>query len=142
MLGALLPQTTPVRICPGLAQACGPAAEVSKAITLQPDQVSFALGEHYAKRYSFARNHTEIAHMTLAPMSLLGWLIIGAIAGWLAGVIVSGYGFGLIGIVGALIGGLVFPSLGIFPVSPTGDLVAATVGAVILLVLLGLLRRT
>ncbi len=48
--------------------------------------------------------------MTLAPMSFLGWLIIGALAGWLAGKIVEGYGFGfigniVIGILGACIGG-------------------------------------
>jgi uncharacterized membrane protein YeaQ/YmgE (transglycosylase-associated protein family) len=79
-------------------------------------------------------------------MSLLGWLIIGAIAGWLAGRIVEGYGFGLlgnivVGIVGAVIGGLLFPRLGMFPVTSLGDLIAATCGAVILLVVIGLVRR-
>jgi uncharacterized membrane protein YeaQ/YmgE (transglycosylase-associated protein family) len=47
----------------------------------------------------------------LAPESILGWIVVGAIAGWLAGVLVKGYGFGLIGnivvgILGAGIGGL------------------------------------
>jgi uncharacterized membrane protein YeaQ/YmgE (transglycosylase-associated protein family) len=84
--------------------------------------------------------------MELAPMSFIGWLIIGALAGWLAGRIVEGYGFGLvgnivIGIVGACIGGLILPKLGIIPTTTGGNLLAATLGAVILLVLLGILRR-
>jgi uncharacterized membrane protein YeaQ/YmgE (transglycosylase-associated protein family) len=82
----------------------------------------------------------------LAPESIVAWLVIGAIAGWLAGQIVRGYGFGLIGnivvgIVGAAIGGVVLPRLGIFPVSTAGDIIAAIIGAVILLLLIGLVRR-
>ncbi len=84
--------------------------------------------------------------MELAPMSFLGWLIIGALAGWLAGKIVVGYGYGLvgnivIGILGACIGGLILPKLGIVPQSTGANFVAATLGAVILLFLLGLLRQ-
>ena len=50
--------------------------------------------------------------------SLIVWLIVGAVAGWLAGLIVKGYGFGLIGnivvgIVGAFIAGWLLPRLGI-----------------------------
>ena len=82
----------------------------------------------------------------LAPMSFLGWLFIGALAGWLAGRIVEGYGFGLvgnivIGIIGACIGGLILPKLGIIPTTTGGNFLAATAGAVVLLVLLGILRR-
>jgi uncharacterized membrane protein YeaQ/YmgE (transglycosylase-associated protein family) len=78
--------------------------------------------------------------------SLLIWLLIGAIAGWLAGVIVKGYGFGLlgniaIGIVGAAIGGWVFGALGIITVGFLGAIIGATVGAVILLFLIRLIRR-
>jgi len=74
-------------------------------------------------------------------------LIVGAIAGWLAGKIVSGYGYGLIGnivigIVGALIAGFLFPRLGI---SLGGGILAsivfATLGAVILLALIRLVKR-
>jgi uncharacterized membrane protein YeaQ/YmgE (transglycosylase-associated protein family) len=84
--------------------------------------------------------------MTLAPMSFLGWLIIGALAGWLAGRIVEGYGFGfvgniVIGILVACIGGLILPQLGIVPESTGGNFIAATLGAVILLVVLGLVQR-
>lgn len=79
--------------------------------------------------------------------SLLVWLIVGAIAGWLAGLIVKGYGFGLlgnivVGIIGAVIAGWLFPRLGI--ALGTGIIAAiinAVVGAVILLVIIGLIRR-
>lgn len=82
----------------------------------------------------------------LAPMSFLGWLFIGAVAGWLAGKIVSGYGFGLvgnivIGILGACVGGLVLPQLGFIPQSTGANFLAATLGAVMLLFVLGLLQR-
>ena len=79
--------------------------------------------------------------------TLLIWVVVGAVAGWLAGLIVKGYGFGLlgnivVGIVGAFVGGWLF---GYFSVSiGTGlvpAIVAATTGAVVILVLLGLVRR-
>jgi uncharacterized membrane protein YeaQ/YmgE (transglycosylase-associated protein family) len=79
--------------------------------------------------------------------ALLIWLIIGAVAGFLAGVIVKGYGFGvvgniLVGIVGAFIASLLFPRLGFFPGGDIlGQIIAATIGAVVLLVLIGLIRR-
>jgi uncharacterized membrane protein YeaQ/YmgE (transglycosylase-associated protein family) len=79
--------------------------------------------------------------------SLIVWLIIGAIAGWLAGLIVKGFGFGLIGnivvgIVGAFIAGFLLPRLGI--VIGSGIIAAiinAVIGAVILLVIVGLIRK-
>ena len=79
--------------------------------------------------------------------SLIILLIVGAIAGWLAGVIVKGYGFGLIGnivvgILGAGIAGILAPRLGLYTASTGGNIVAATVGALILLFLIGLVRRT
>jgi uncharacterized membrane protein YeaQ/YmgE (transglycosylase-associated protein family) len=80
-------------------------------------------------------------------MGIIIWLIIGALAGWLAGLIVKGFGFGLlgnivVGIVGAVIAGFLFPRLGI----PIGggfvrDVISATLGAVVLLVIIGLVRR-
>jgi uncharacterized membrane protein YeaQ/YmgE (transglycosylase-associated protein family) len=74
-------------------------------------------------------------------MSLLWTLIIGAIAGWLAGTLVKGRGFGLIvdiivGIVGAFIGGWVFGLLGLTAWGLLGQLCMATLGAVILLVII------
>ena len=79
--------------------------------------------------------------------SLLVFLIVGAIAGWLAGLIVKGFGFGLlgnivVGIVGALIAGLIFPTLG-FALGGgiLAAIVHATIGAVILLVIIRLVKR-
>lgn len=78
---------------------------------------------------------------------LLITLIIGAVAGFLAGVIVKGSGFGLIGniivgIVGALVAGFLFPRLGIaFGGGIINAIISATIGAVIILVIVGLVRR-
>jgi len=82
------------------------------------------------------------------PMqTLLIWLLVGAVAGWLAGVIVKGGGFGLlgdivVGIVGAFIGGWLLPRLGIhFGVGMVSIIASATIGAVVLLLVLRLVRR-
>jgi uncharacterized membrane protein YeaQ/YmgE (transglycosylase-associated protein family) len=80
-------------------------------------------------------------------MGILASLIIGAVAGWLAGLIVRGAGFGLIGnivvgIIGALVAGWLLPQLGIVLASGTlGSILDATVGAVIVLVVLSLIKR-
>lgn len=79
--------------------------------------------------------------------SLLVFIIIGAIAGWLAGLIVKGYGFGLIGnivvgIVGAFIAGWLFPTIGLtLGGGVLANIIHATIGAVILLVLLKLVKQ-
>lgn len=81
-------------------------------------------------------------------MGFIAWLIIGAIAGWLAGVLVKGGGFGVlidivVGIVGAFIGGWLAGELGIQIGSGwIASIVTATVGAVILLFILRLIKRT
>ncbi len=82
----------------------------------------------------------------LEPQSLIAWIVIGAIAGWLAGLLVKGYGFGLVGnivvgIVGAAIAGFLASYLHLYTESTVGNIVAATLGAVILLLLVGLVRR-
>lgn len=69
--------------------------------------------------------------------SLLGWIVIGLIAGWLAGKISRGEGYGCItdivlGLVGSLLGGWIFMKLGIFGGGFIYSLAAATLGAVIL----------
>ena len=80
-------------------------------------------------------------------MRLLLWLVIGALAGWFAGRIVKGSGFGLlgdivVGIIGAFIGGWLFGALGIYIFSPIiGSLLSATVGAVILLLMIRAVRQ-
>lgn len=79
--------------------------------------------------------------------SLLIIILVGIIAGWLAGQIVKGGGFGLIGdlvvgIIGAFIGGWLLPRLGIvLGGGIVGEIVSATIGAVVLLVILKLVRR-
>ena len=82
----------------------------------------------------------------LAPESILVWIIIGAVAGWLAGLLVKGYGFGLIsntliGILGAGIAGLLAPTLGLHTESVGGNIVASLLGALVLLLLVGIVRR-
>ena len=80
-------------------------------------------------------------------MNVLWVLLVGVIAGWLAGVLVKGGGFGLIGdlvvgIIGALIGGLLFSGLaGAAGGGLLGSILVATLGAVILLVVLRVLKR-
>lgn len=73
--------------------------------------------------------------------------MIGALAGWLAGLLVKGYGFGLIGniVVGILwagVAGLVAPRLGLYTESFGGNIIASLLGALVLLFLVGLVRRT
>jgi len=79
--------------------------------------------------------------------SIIIWLIVGAIAGWLAGMVVKGGGFGLIGdiivgIIGAVIAGWLLPRIGIII---GGGFIAAIInafiGAVILLIILRLIKR-
>lgn len=73
----------------------------------------------------------------------LGWIIVGLLAGWLAGKITRGRGFGcltnlLLGLIGAVIGGWLFTLAGIQAYGFVGSLAAATVGAVVLLTIAGL----
>jgi uncharacterized membrane protein YeaQ/YmgE (transglycosylase-associated protein family) len=81
------------------------------------------------------------------PIALVIWLAIGAVAGWLAGQIMKGGGFGLVGdiivgIVGAAVAGFILPRLGIVI---GGNLIAAiinaTIGACLLLFVLRLIKR-
>ncbi len=76
----------------------------------------------------------------------LWFLLIGAIAGWLAGNIRRGYGFGLIGnilvgICGAFFGGFLFDLLGLSATGLLGSLFMATIGALVLLALISFVRR-
>ena len=74
-------------------------------------------------------------------MNWLWFILIGLAAGFLAGAVVKGHGFGLlgnlvVGVVGALLGGFIFGLLGIAATSLLGALICAFVGAVVLLCLL------
>lgn len=80
-------------------------------------------------------------------MSLLWFLIIGCLAGFLAGKIIKGGGFGLVGnlvvgVVGAVVGGYLFGLLGVSTGNGLlGSLVTATLGAVVLLWLIGFIKK-
>lgn len=80
-------------------------------------------------------------------MGLLIFLIVGAIAGWLAGVVVKGGGYGLIGdivlgIVGGVFSGWLFGQLGIsLGGGLIGQILSAAIGAAILLLLIRLIKR-
>ena len=79
--------------------------------------------------------------------SIIIMLIVGAIAGWLAGQIVRGFGFGLlwniiIGIIGAFVGVWLLRTLGFVPFAGfVGSIVNALIGAVVILLIVGFIRR-
>ena len=83
----------------------------------------------------------------MAVEAILVILLVGAIAGWLAGLIVRGIGFGLIGnivvgIVGAFIAAWLLPRIGIMIGGGiVASIINATIGAVVLLVIIGLIKR-
>lgn len=77
---------------------------------------------------------------------LVIFLAIGAVAGWLAGVLTKGGGFGLIGnivvgIIGAIVGGYVFGLLGITAGGLLGTIITATVGAALLLTIVSIIKK-
>jgi uncharacterized membrane protein YeaQ/YmgE (transglycosylase-associated protein family) len=82
----------------------------------------------------------------MTPVNLIVFLIIGAVAGWIAGIISKGSGFGpagniIVGIVGAFLGGLCFGLLGIAAYSVVGRLIFAVLGALLFLWLLRFIRK-
>jgi uncharacterized membrane protein YeaQ/YmgE (transglycosylase-associated protein family) len=83
----------------------------------------------------------------MEAQSIIIWLVVGAIAGWLAGMVVKGGGFGLIGdiivgIIGAFIAGWLLPRIGLFIGGDfIGAIINAFIGAVILLVIIRLIKR-
>ena len=79
-------------------------------------------------------------------MYLIWVVVIGMLAGWLAGEITKGRGFGLIGdlivgVIGSLLGSFVFGLLGIYASSLVGRLILAVIGAILLLYLIRFIRR-
>lgn len=79
-------------------------------------------------------------------MQFLWFLLIGLVAGWLAGLVVKGSGFGIIGdiivgIVGAIFGGWLFSALGFSFGGDLGGLITATLGAIVLILLIRLIKR-
>jgi uncharacterized membrane protein YeaQ/YmgE (transglycosylase-associated protein family) len=77
--------------------------------------------------------------------SLIIFLLIGLCAGWLAGKLMKGGGFGIVGdmivgVIGALLGGWVFGLLGIAAYGILGQIIMATIGAMLLLFLIRLIK--
>ena len=91
----------------------------------------------------------------MSAIDLIAWIVLGAIAGWLAGLVVGGHGLGVIGtivlgIVGALVGGFLASAIGL-PTGGAGEgdinlvsIVVAVIGAVVVVAIAGLVmgRRT
>ena len=99
---------------------------------------SFTLRESYL-------NILSLKEVTYMP-DILWFIIIGIIAGWLAGLIMKGRGFGIlgdlvVGVVGAILGGLIFDFFGVGAGGIIGNIIMAVIGAVVLLFIAGLFRR-
>ena len=83
----------------------------------------------------------------MALETILIWVLVGAVAGWLAGLVVRGFGFGLfgnivIGILGAVLGGWLFGAIGfVFLPGIINTIITAFIGAVILLLIVRVLKR-
>jgi len=90
--------------------------------------------------------HTATIHES-ALLAFIIWIVIGAFIGWLAGLLIQGGGFGfvldaLIGILGSVLAGWLFPQLGIsLGGGLIGSIIASVIGAVIVAVAVRLLRR-
>ena len=79
-------------------------------------------------------------------MNIIIFLLIGAVAGWLAGTLMKGGGFGLlgniiVGIIGSVVGGFVFGLLGISAGGLIGSIITATAGAALLLFIVGIIKK-
>ena len=79
-------------------------------------------------------------------MSLVWFLLIGGVAGWLAGMFMKGRSFGIVmnvvvGVVGAVVGGFLFGLLGFAAVNTIGSLITAFVGSVMLLFVVSKLKK-
>lgn len=99
-------------------------------------------GDGYLPAFAFLNLCMECV---MTGQSLIWFLLIGLIAGWLAGKIMKGGGFGIVGdivvgIVGALLGGWVFGMLGIATYGLLGSIITATIGAILLLFIIRLIK--
>jgi uncharacterized membrane protein YeaQ/YmgE (transglycosylase-associated protein family) len=77
---------------------------------------------------------------------IVWFLLVGLVAGWLAGKITKGSGFGLlgdivIGVIGAFVGGFLFRLVGISAGGTVGSVIVATIGAIVLVYIVGLIKK-
>jgi uncharacterized membrane protein YeaQ/YmgE (transglycosylase-associated protein family) len=82
----------------------------------------------------------------MSVMSLIAFLIVGVAAGWIAGNLMKGRGFGLlgnmvVGVAGAFLGGFLFRLLGLGVTNIIGSLITAVVGAVVLLLAISMIKK-
>jgi len=82
----------------------------------------------------------------MSGTEIIIFILIGLVAGWLAGKIMKGKGFGVIGdiivgIIGAFIGGFIFSLLGLSATGIIGAIIVATIGAIILIYILRLIKK-
>ena len=108
-----------------------------------PAEIEMSLGQPIQ---TGPQHHPKGNIMQFEIIHLLWFLLIGLAAGWLAGQILKGGGFGLwgdliVGVIGALLGGYLFALLGISAGGLLGSLITATVGAIVLLLLLRLIKK-
>jgi uncharacterized membrane protein YeaQ/YmgE (transglycosylase-associated protein family) len=114
------------------------------AAALAANRNSGKVIERWSAR-GYARREVNI----MQPESLIVFMVIGLIAGWIAGKVVRGTGFGLIGdmavgIIGALIAGWLFPKIGVGTIVNNAflnNVASAALGAIILLIVLRLVKR-
>jgi uncharacterized membrane protein YeaQ/YmgE (transglycosylase-associated protein family) len=86
------------------------------------------------------------AEYTIEPLGILGWIVVGIVAGWLAGLVMKGGGYGIIGdlivgLIGAVVGGFLFSLLGVGFGGILGSIFVAFVGACILIAIVRFLSR-
>jgi uncharacterized membrane protein YeaQ/YmgE (transglycosylase-associated protein family) len=80
-------------------------------------------------------------------INIIIWLVIGGVAGWLAGLLVRGYGFGvvgniIVGIIGAVLAGWLLPLTGFVLIGGiVAEIINAVIGAVILLLIIGMFKK-
>jgi uncharacterized membrane protein YeaQ/YmgE (transglycosylase-associated protein family) len=79
-------------------------------------------------------------------MEFIWFIVVGLVAGWLAGTLMKGGGFGIIGdiivgVIGALLGGFLFGLMGVSAGGLIGSIIVATIGAVVLILILRLFKR-
>jgi uncharacterized membrane protein YeaQ/YmgE (transglycosylase-associated protein family) len=79
-------------------------------------------------------------------MNIVWFLLVGLVAGWLAGKITKGSGFGVlgdivIGVIGAFVGGFLFGLVGISAGGTVGSIIVATIGAIVLVYIVGAIRK-
>jgi uncharacterized membrane protein YeaQ/YmgE (transglycosylase-associated protein family) len=79
-------------------------------------------------------------------MYLIWFLLVGLVAGWLAGKLTRGAGFGVVGdivlgVIGAFVGGFLFRFVGISAYGTIGSIIVATIGAVVLVILVRMIKK-